>query len=178
VSITTKNGDRGTTRLYTGEEVSKDEPRIDFLGLVDELVSALGMARSHSSNPEDRRELIALQKMLFVVASEVATFSNQGELLPRRVGAGDVRMLEERMAELERTIPMPGDFILPGGSPCAACLDYARAKARSCERRAVALQRDGQLDNQDLMVWLNRISDYLWLLARHQEDKPLLVREA
>ncbi len=174
-SITTGAGDRGMTRLFSGEEVSKGSQRPEACGDVDELVSALGLARAHVRKDEVRDAILHLQRSLFTVAAEVATSRGKIGLLAERVDAAMVQDLDRKRATLEQRIKMPSGFIIPGGSVGAAHLDYARAVARRCERRVVALA-GGEIPDEHLLVWMNRLSDYLWLLARQEEGRPLLLR--
>ena len=176
MSITTKTGDRGTTRLFSGEEVSKDSLRPNAYGDLDELVSILGVARCHCPAADTQQAILELQRELFVAGSEMATTPGAVERLDQRIDAARLAELERRMAELEAAIEVPDSFIVPGGSPAGAFLDLARSVSRRLERRAVGLCADGELDNDNLIVWLNRLSDYLYLLARSAEDKPTLVK--
>jgi cob(I)alamin adenosyltransferase len=174
-SITTGAGDRGMTRLFSGEEVSKDSPRPEACGDVDELVAALGIARALVKKAPVRDAILYLQRSLFTVAAELATSRGRLDLLKKRVNAAMVRELDRKRAALERSIRMPRGFIIPGGSTGAAHLDHARAVARRCERKVVALA-GGEIPDEHLLVWMNRLSDYLWLLARQEEGRPLLLR--
>ena len=175
--ITTKVGDRGTTRLFSGEEVPKNSPRIEALGAVDELVSLLGVARCHAVRPGTRNLLAELQRELFVVGSEFATAPEGLARLPRRMTADDVAAMDRRLREWEAGTTYPAGFILPGASLAGAHLDHARAVARRCEREAIRLREAGWLDNPHTLVWLNRLSDLLWLAARREEDRPQPLRE-
>lgn len=174
MSITTRTGDRGTTRLFSGEEVAKCSARPAAYGELDELVSVLGIARCHCRRRGD--DVLTLQRELFVVGAELATTAEGRERLRERVDQASLSALEARMTALESAIPMPTDFIVPGSNLAAAHLDHARTVARRCERHAVGLHRGGELDNEILLVWLNRLSDYLWLLARAEEDEPTRLR--
>lgn len=176
-SITTRTGDHGTTRLYSGEEVAKDSPRPAACGDLDELICVLGLARLHLEG-DPAEAVLRLQRELFAVGSEIATLPPKRDRLPQRIDADAVARLEGRREALEAAISLPNGFIVPGGSPAGAQLDLARALARRLERRVVALQREGELANQHLLVWLNRLSDYLFLLARRVEPEPTMVRES
>ena len=177
LSITTKTGDRGTTRLFSGEDVPKNSPRMDALGAVDELVSLLGVARCHAARPATRAALLEIQRELFTLASEFATTPAALPRLPRRVDAGFVAAMERRGRELEASVEYPAGFILPGASLAGAHLDHARAVARRCEREAVRLRDAGLLENPQALIWLNRLSDVLWLLARSEEERPQPLRD-
>lgn len=168
-SITTKVGDKGTTFLFSGQEVPKDSPRTEAYGDLDELVSVLGIARSLSARPDIIEAVQNLQRELFIAGAELATDREHVPLLKKRVDAAMLASFEATRDVWETRIQMPTGFILPGGTPAAAHLDQARSVARRCERKVVRLQRDGLIDNRDLLVWLNRVSDYLWILARYEE---------
>lgn len=176
MSITTKVGDRGTTYLFSGEEVSKDCARTNAYGDVDELVSVLGVARSQTTKPDTRDILFWIQCELFVVAAELATETDAINLVKERMDEGRLAKLDARRDELETKITMPTGFIIPGGTPVAAIIDHARTIARRCERRAVGLQTEGLIHNPHLLVWLNRLSDFLWLLARYEEGEATILK--
>ena len=173
-SITTGVGDRGMTRLFSGEEVSKDSPRPEACGDVDELVSALGIARAQVRKADVREAILYIQRSLFVVASELATSPQKHGLLKKHIDLSMVRELDRKRVALERQIALPRGFIIPGETVAAAHIDHARAVARRCERKVVALA-GGEIPDEHLLVWMNRLSDYLWLLARREEGKPLLL---
>jgi len=175
-SITTRIGDRGTTQLFSGETVSKNCARTNAYGDVDELVSVLGVARSLTDKPDVRETLIALQRKLFVVGAELATTPVALELLGQRVSEPMLAELDAARDELESRLPPPTGFILPGGTPAVAHIDLVRAIARRCERKAVGLREAGEIENPLLIVWLNRLSDYLWLLARWEEGDATLPK--
>jgi len=176
MSITTKVGDKGTTFLFSGEEVPKDSPRTEAYGDIDELVSVLGIARAQSSKKEIADILFWLQTELFVVATELATERKQLALVRERIDAARLSKLDQRRDELETKITMPKGFIIPGGTPVAAVIDHARTIARRCERKTVGLTRDGLVENPHLLIWLNRLSDYLWLLARYEEGDATVLK--
>lgn len=177
LSITTKTGDKGTTHLFSGETISKDSPRTHAYGDLDELVSILGVARALSADDTLCQTLITLQRRLFIAGAELATSADHIEKLAQRVDDSMLRELEKERDALEESLPPIKGFILPGGNPVAAHLDLARAVARRCERRAVGLLDADQIDNATLIVWLNRLSDYLWLLARHAEGSTTLMKD-
>ena len=174
-SITTGTGDRGTTRLFSGEEVPKHAERIEALGTVDEVVSILGLARAFARNDTTRAAICELQRDLFVVGAEIATSSGAAGRLRRRMDTAMLEDLDRRREALEAATPWPSGFIVPGATPGAAHIDHARSVARRLERRVTLLAEDGTLANRTLPVWLNRLSDYLWLLARSEEDRPDLL---
>ncbi len=175
-SITTKVGDKGTTFLFSGEEVPKDSPRTEAYGDIDELVSVLGIARGVSARPEIRDAILALQRELFVAGSELATAIEHVHLLKQRIDERMLAAFEAQRDEWEQRISMPSGFIIPGGTPAAAHLDHARAIARRAERKIVRLQREGLIDNRTLLVWINRVSDFLWILARYEEGTAATLK--
>lgn len=178
-SITTKVGDKGTTFLFSGEEVFKDSPRTETYGDVDELVSVLGVARCQVTQEEVRAILLDVQRDLFVVGAELATAIDHVHQLKQRMDEASVRAFEQKRDLLESRITMPDGFILPGGSGLvgAAHIDHARTIARRLERKVVSLSRSGLLVNNHLLIWLNRLSDFLWLLARLEEGRSLTLKE-
>jgi cob(I)alamin adenosyltransferase len=176
-SITTRSGDTGLTRLYSGEEVPKDALRIEAVGAVDEVVSALGLARCFCTRPEVKDAVLALQRTMFVIGSELATLPAHLRSLPRRLDNAAADAFDRACAELEAQVTYPQGFILPGDAPGAAHLDMARALSRRLERCAARMRREGELDNPALVRWLNRLSDYLWLLARREEGVSRPLRE-
>ena len=174
-SISSGHGDGGNTRLLSGEAVSKYSVHPRACGDVDELVSLLGVVRTHTPDSALEATVLYLQRSLFVVGSEMATTPRRRRRLALRVGPEMVAELEERRSFLESQLTLPEAFVLPGDSPVSAYLDLARAVARRCERSAVALDEAGELGNPHVLVWLNRLSDYLYLLARRTGNKPTLL---
>lgn len=178
-SITTRKGDRGTTFLLSGEEVPKDSPRTMAYGDLDELVSILGVARCHVKNEELRREILVLQRDLFNAGAELATSPEKVSHLKQRIGEAELARFDAQREKWEQRITMPDGFIIPGGVGClsAAHLDHARTVSRRLERRVVGLVREKLVENPVLLRWLNRLSDYLWLIARVEEGDSLSLRE-
>lgn len=175
MSIVTKTGDSGTTSLMYGRRVPKTHPRVEAFGAVDELNAALGLARATAIEDFVRDNLLRIQKELVVLMGELATAP---EDLPRYLKDGFVQLaadktakLEEVINQIEPKIPLK-DWAMPGDTLLGAALDSARVACRRAERRACALQESGQLGNGEIVVYLNRLSDLLWLLARFVELKP------
>ena len=176
ISIVTKGGDRGTTSLFTGERVSKSSLRPVTYGVVDELVSMLGLAYAYAKQsniliPDIVTDTIQqIQEDLFDVGSELA--SNNESKLINRIDQKYLDYLESIVAKIEAIDDpdlIPTDFILPGGTTCGAALDVSRTIARRLERHIVLLQEEQEHDNDKLLAWSNRLSDVLWLLARVAE---------
>jgi cob(I)alamin adenosyltransferase len=174
--ITTLTGDGGKTRLFSGEEVPKTCRRTEAYGDLDELNAVLGIARLQAEG-EARDQIFSLQRELFVVGAELATTTGGLDLLPQRADAEMVKRLELLSLDLEKRVTMPRGFVVPGGTPAAAYIDLARTVARRCERKVVALRDEGEIDNPHLLIWFNRLSDYLWLLARFVEHGSSLIKD-
>jgi cob(I)alamin adenosyltransferase len=174
--IYTKGGDTGETGLLYGGRVGKDDPRTEAYGALDEAVSALGMARALTDDARVREELLALQRQLFTVGAELATAAEDHAKLVEHFAAVTPQMtagLEAGIDRLAAEVELGRVFIVPGGSPASAALDLGRATLRRAERRAVTLQRAGLLANAEVLTFLNRASDYLFMLARYQDrDLP------
>ena len=167
--IYTRTGDDGTTGLFYGGRVGKDDAGPEAYGTVDEAVSALGLARA-AAEADMAEAILALQRQLFVVAAELATDpANRQKLQPgvSRCTEAMVAGLEEQIDRLVDGVGMPDGFVVPGGTPAAAALDLARTIVRRAERRAVA--HLGDLDSQ-VVPFLNRAADYLYMLARAAEE--------
>ena len=175
MSIVTKTGDGGATALMYNRRVSKCHPRVEAYGSVDELNAALGLARATAEHDFVRDNLLAIQNDLVRLMGELATGT---EDLPRYVKDGYSLTTAELTAGLERlvkeiesqNITYKG-WATPGASLNSAALDVARATCRRAERRVCALREADQLQNPEILVYLNRLSDLLWLFARWVEAK-------
>lgn len=177
-SITTKTGDQGFSRLFSGEKVLKNSPRLEAYGDLDELVSLLSVARHHVQNKIFKDDILFLQRNLFTIASELATTAEKLARLKTRVDDRMLQTLENKRIALEEQVEIPEGFVIPGAnSLSAAYLDLARCVARRCERKIVGLLKTKDITNEIVLVWFNRLSDYLYLMARFEEKVPLLVRE-
>ena len=173
MSIATKTGDGGTTGLMYNRRVSKRHPRVEAYGAVDELNAALGLARASASNPDHNSRLEGIQKDLVILMGELAT---QAEDLPRYakdgfslVSSGLTAKLDLIVREIESQNVSFKGWATPGANLAAATLDVARTACRRAERRVCALQEAGQLHNAEIIIYLNRLSDALWLMARQAE---------
>jgi cob(I)alamin adenosyltransferase len=174
--IYTRKGDTGTTGLlYGGDRVSKADLRTEAYGTTDEAVAALGIARASIGSETDRTEarlatlLLRLQRELFVVGAELATHVERRDRLSdgtTRVTAEMVAALEGEIDELELLVEQPKEFVVPGESPTGAAIDLARTTVRRAERRAVALADAGGLPDSQVVPYLNRLADLLFVMAR------------
>jgi len=171
VRITTKIGDHGYTKMFSGETVSKNSLRMEALGDLDELSSILGIALNHLRRKNTRSLIRRIQKDLLLVSAEVATSTKTKKRLRQMVDDQFLADLEERIIIISQKVNLKKEFILPGLGFASATLDYARAVARRCERKSVGLYQKKELNNPTMIVWLNRLSDYLFLLARVEEKK-------
>jgi cob(I)alamin adenosyltransferase len=169
VRIYTKTGDDGTTGLLYGGRISKGDPRTEAYGTTDEAVAAIGLARSLIDQTELAAVLLGLQRDLFVVGADLATAGDhRGRLEPRvsLVVPAMVEGLERRIDEEVAARPLPSEFIVPGATPASAALDVARSTVRRAERRVVELSAEVPDVNPDVVRYLNRLSDLLFVLAR------------
>ncbi|NMC33311.1 MAG: cob(I)yrinic acid a,c-diamide adenosyltransferase [Veillonellaceae bacterium] len=165
MKIYTKTGDKGTTGLYTGQRVNKDSARVEAYGNVDEINSALGMARAWVTNPEVRETILELQKLLMQrVMSDLAS-----DGAPAYTTAKDVTRLEELIDSYTQRMKPLNHFIVPGDTPGAAALDVARTTARRAERQVWRMSRQETMDEVILIV-LNRLSDLCFTLARAEVE--------
>ena len=162
--IYTRFGDQGRTRLLSGETLEKDDLRVRTYGALDELQSHLGMAHALLSEPTLRSMLYAIQKDLFVAGSELASTPSKVAHLKRRLTTQDVSLLEAKIDQLAESFGIPGSFVIPGASPDSAALHVARSVCRRVERLIVQLNRSTR-SYQDLIVYFNRLSDLLFVMA-------------
>lgn len=180
MKVYTKTGDKGDTGLLYGGRVPKDHPRLDAYGTTDELVSALGLARAELE-PGDRLygAILEVQRELFVVGAQLATDPERWERLTpgvSRVEDAMVAALEERIDAVVDEHPLPDRFVVPGNTRVAAGLDLARTVARRAERAVVGLIGEGLLPDETVLRYLNRLSDYLYVLARSAEGEQVPSR--
>ena len=175
MKIYTKKGDDGSTGLFYGGRVDKDDTGPAAYGTVDEAVSALGMTRAIAltSDPELSIAVLGIQRELFVVGAELAANPEARAKLDdgvSRVTTSMVERLETAIDDVVDDRGMPTDFVVPGENPLAASLDVARSIVRRAERRAVSHVRVHELDESLVVPYLNRLADLLFMLARAAED--------
>lgn len=167
MSIVTKKGDLGKTSLFLGGMVGKHSLRMDACGTLDELCSFLGVVKSLSKNRRLKQTIESIQKGLFVIGTEVTTANRFLKRLKKRINKDDIVRLERKIKDLEGLgIIKKNCFCLPGGSFISSMLDVSRAVARRCERIVVKMKNKGSLKNKYIFIYLNRLSDLLFLLAR------------
>lgn len=185
--IYTKKGDDGSTGLlFGGARVSKADLRTDAYGTTDEAVSALGLARAALAGVPAASELtgllLRLQRELFVVGAELATHVDKRSKLidgTSRVTPEMVAWLEGEIDQIEAGHPMPKEFVIPGESLAGAAIDLARTTVRRAERRAVSLAGQGGLPDSQVVPYLNRLADLLFVAARAADGgfRPVRTRE-
>jgi cob(I)alamin adenosyltransferase len=172
MSIVTKTGDKGETALMYGRRVSKSDPRVDAYGCVDELNAALGLARAFSENAFISEQILLVQKDLIVLMGELATAREDIERYVKDefklTSAEMIDRVGGVIVDLEKDTSLyPKDWVIPGGTVVSAAIDFARTTARHAERRVAALRNL----NPEILRYLNRLSDFCWVLARYSEKK-------
>ncbi len=178
MKIYTKTGDEGTTGLFAGPRVSKDHARIEAYGTVDELNASIGVARAHTPSPQVDAVLVEIQNDLFAVGAELATVE------PKKhgthwIGANEIGKLERAIDEFERELPPLTQFILPAGTAVSTSLHLARGICRRAERRVVTLGNEAERTiSRDLVIYLNRLGDLLFVLSRAANAAAGLPDEA
>ncbi len=165
MKIYTKTGDKGTTALFGGGRVPKTHPRVEAYGAVDELNAATGMVRAYGTDEQTDKWLERVQNQLFHLGADLATPLDAKSDRVVRIGPGMVVWLEQTIDEMEAELPALENFVLPGGSLAAAQLHVARTVCRRAERLVASLQEEEET-GQYALPYLNRLSDWLFMLAR------------
>jgi len=171
MKIYTRTGDRGQTGLFGGLRLAKDDARVEAYGSVDELNATLGVARAQGLSESIDAALAAIQDDLLRLGAELATAAGKEHLLTLpRIDASDATRLEALIDESEALLPALSNFILPAGSRAAASLHHARTVCRRAERRVVSAFR-GSEAGAEIIIYLNRLSDLLFVLARRANQE-------
>ena len=172
MKIYTKTGDNGTTALFGGTRVPKDHIRIESYGTVDELNSHIGLIRDQEIETHHKEILIEIQDRLFTIGAILATppekeVKKNGDLRLKKLGIidSDIELLEKEMDAMEEALPQMTHFILPGGHSSVSYCHIARCVCRRAERLAVHLDHNEPVA-ENAIKYLNRLSDYLFVLAR------------
>jgi cob(I)alamin adenosyltransferase len=174
VKIYTRKGDDGTTGLWYGGRVPKYAGRPEAYGSVDEAASALGLARAAAERGgELHTDILRVQNELFVAGAELATAPEAADRLEPGVSKVTPEMIDRLEADIDRymdRVDLPPKFVIPGGTELSARLDVARAAVRRAERRVVALKDAGDLADEIVVTYLNRLSDALFAMARFADE--------
>ncbi|MBQ3853282.1 MAG: cob(I)yrinic acid a,c-diamide adenosyltransferase [Anaerovibrio sp.] len=165
MSVYTKTGDKGTTGLYTGQRVPKNSHRVKAYGTVDEISSALGMARAFCQNDEVKDIIFELQKNNNLLMADLASLDTEP-----MISDDHVARLEHIIDEVEAKLPPLNCFIIPGESQGGACLDMARTVTRRAERCVLDLAENELVYDSD-RLYLNRLSDLCFVLMRLEENR-------
>ncbi len=161
--IYTRKGDKGNTSLFSGERVEKISSRVEAYGTVDECNACLGVAKAITSKTLQEK-IQAVQEHLFYLLSELATTDLKVVVHPTT--AADVQWLETTMDALSEQLPPARNFVVPGGTHAGASLHLARTVSRRAERQVIRLAQEAEV-NPEVIRYLNRLSDFLFVLARY-----------
>jgi cob(I)alamin adenosyltransferase len=174
VKIYTRKGDDGTTGLWYGGRVPKSGGRPEAYGAVDEAASALGLARAAATEGSDlAADILRIQNELFVAGAELATAPEAAGRLESGVSKVTPDMVERLEQDIDRymaQVDLPPKFVIPGGSELSARLDVARTAVRRAERRVVDLRSQGDLADDTVLRYLNRLSDAVFAMARYADE--------
>jgi cob(I)alamin adenosyltransferase len=174
VKIYTRKGDDGTTGLWYGGRVPKHAGRPEAYGSVDEAASAFGLARAAAERGgELYADILRVQNELFVAGAELATAPAAAERLEAGVSKVTEEMVERLESDIDRymeRVDLPPKFVIPGGTELSARLDVARTAVRRAERRVAALKDAGDLADEIVVTYLNRLSDALFAMARFADE--------
>jgi len=181
MKIYTKTGDKGLTSLIGGARVPKYHIRIESYGTVDELNSHLGLIACQDISTHDKQILKQIQDRLFTIGASLAADPEKSAMATPDLMQADIELLETDMDAMERQLPVLKHFLLPGGSNTVSFCHLARCVCRRAERLTVQLAQDSPVDEK-VIVYLNRLSDYLFMLARkigqeqHLEENKWISR--
>src|SRR5450432_2939532 len=175
MKIYTRTGDAGETGLFGGARVGKDDPRVEAYGTVDEANSCIGAARALGVSEKTDAALMKIQSDLFTVGAELACAPGKEDKLKLTlVAEADIARLEGWIDEAEAPLAPLKNFVLPGGSPGAAELHRARTVCRRAERRTLSAGRSSAIRGE-VVIYLNRLSDLLFVLARYENHAAGIV---
>ena len=182
MKIYTKTGDTGKTSLIGGTRVLKSDARIEAYGTVDELNSFMGVVYDHCTDEHARAMIKGIQDRLFTIGSELACDpQKQIKMRIPDLHETDISLLEKEMDTMDAELPVMKNFILPGGMPAVSFMHVARSVCRRAERRCIALQQHDDSVHERIIKYLNRLSDYLFMLARYtgmKNNAPEIIWKA
>lgn len=167
--IYTKNGDEGETNLFLGGKLSKNDIRVEAFGTVDELVSSLGFAKTLTEKEDVINILEMLQHSLFKIGAELSSDSNKTEKIINIISNEDVNEIESIIDSITEKIDLGNEFIMPGTSSSSAAIDISRTVARRLERVVVSINTN-EMINKNILIFLNRISDLLFVVGRYEDE--------
>ena len=165
MKIYTKTGDEGTTSLFGGKRVSKSDLRIESYGTIDELNSYVGLLRDQEVNHKRKEVLVEIQDRLFTIGSMLATEPGNTKVKIPVLQEGDITFLEKQIDEMDLLLPPMKFFVLPGGHVSVSFGHVARTVCRRAERLVIALNQQEKVESL-IIKYLNRLSDYLFVLCR------------
>ncbi len=170
MSIVTKGGDKGETSLLGGQRVPKTDSRIEAYGTVDELNATIGIAQAYSENEEIKKVLHQVMNDLFRIGAELSALGTKFTQFPK-ITEEHILAIEKEVYRVESILPKQTSFILPAGNKSSVHLHFARAVCRRAERKTIALSSA----NPDIVKYLNRLSDLLFIYARleNKKDEPV-----
>jgi len=175
MKIYTRKGDDGSTGLWYGGRVEKSSSRPEAYGSVDEAASALGVCRASAERgSEIYEDVLRLQSELFVAGAELATAPEAADRLQEGVSKVTQAMVDRLEGDIDRymhRVDLPPKFVIPGGTELSARLDVARAAVRRAERRVSALKAAGELADDTVLTYLNRVSDAVYAMARFADEE-------
>lgn len=183
MNIYTRTGDQGQTSLVGGQRVSKTCTRLESYGTIDELCSQIGLLITYCTQQSDIETLTDIQEKLFVVGGYLATDNTQHDIRPGNIVTQEmVTDLEQKIDTISASLPPFRCFILPGGCRSAALAHVCRTVCRRAERRILALVEEGNEVDVQVIAYVNRLSDYLFVLARklnqdQQYEETIWVRQ-
>ena len=169
--VSTKLGDGGYTSLWGSQRVAKYDPRPEAYGTLDEASSALGLARATATQQRVKEEVYALQQDLYVMMAELATPEEDYERSSYKIGVSHVERVEALLEDLKSQTELPRKFVTPGDTLAGSALDLARTVIRRAERIVARIVHDGEISNPEVLRYLNRLSDVVWVLGRYEEER-------
>ncbi|MBU5336142.1 cob(I)yrinic acid a,c-diamide adenosyltransferase [Intestinibacter bartlettii] len=173
MKVYTKSGDKGTTSLIGGKRIEKDSIRVEAYGTIDELNSYIGLCYHYLKEAQDKEELRKIQVKLFDVGAELS--SPNYKRLKTVIKDEDVEDLEKLVDYYTSKIEKINEFIVPGTSLCSANLHIARTICRRAERKITTLSKEDEI-NPVILKYVNRLSDFLYILARYSEDEIIPIQ--
>ncbi|GAC1444795.1 MAG: cob(I)yrinic acid a,c-diamide adenosyltransferase [Chloroflexota bacterium] len=167
--VTTRTGDEGYTSLLGSGRVPKYHRRPEAFGTLDEATSALGLARAHAISVDLKDTIFRIQKDVYLMMAELATPPENYEKVDFKIRHEHVVRLDELGEQLKLKVDIGKEFVVPGGTVTGASLDLARTIVRRGERQIARLYHEGDITNIEVLKYLNRLSDVLFILARYEE---------